>query len=487
MPISCNAVQAEFDRGLALLHSFWYDRSRAVFDDTISREPQCQIAYWGAAMTLNHPLWGPPSASDRKAALAYIARGREASIYSDRESKYFAAVTTLFGNGKAEGKAERDNAYMKKMAENYASFPDDETALFYALSLEGAPGYRKDPKRIEYTGSLLAAVHAHQPKHPGAIHYTIHAYDEPGYEQRALEAAREYAASAPSIPHALHMPSHTFLALGLWDEANKTNRRAFAASEGSVRAANEPDYDRDFHTLWFLIYGDLQSGDVREARHFTQVALTEYEKVIKLYQTMPEEQADDTFDVDELASCLTTYAFETSDFSFARHVTTTGLDGPYLAAQAEASAFAALANHDVSAVKSARARLIGYRRDIGSSWPKAALLMEIAEAEIDGRLAIASGDRASGLAYLRSASYIESQLLPAGIGVPQPIFIPPAHEMLGLQLLRERQDADANQVLSAALLLTPNRPKAVRGRALAVTGCRQTRAACGETTRLTSR
>jgi len=462
MPISCTPVQSEFDRGLALLHSFWYDRSRAVFDDIIASHPDCQIAYWGAAMTLNHPLWAPPSTKDRAGALAYIARGHKAATYSEREAKYFHAVTTLFGDGSADGKAVRDTAYMQEMQQLYVAYPDDETALFYALSIEGAPGYRRSPDRIELAGSLLAAVHAHQPQHPGALHYTIHAYDEPGNEQRALESARLYAASAPAIPHALHMPSHTFLALGLWEESNRTNRRAFAASEASVRAAKEPDYDRDFHTLWFLIYGDLQAGHAQEAKHYALIALREYQKVRPLYAKMPKEQANDTFDIGELATSVTTYAYETGDYSMVSKLSTTGLDGAWLAAEDEAAAFGAEASHNMLKAKNARDQLSAYESTFVGR-PAAKLYLEIADAEMSGQYAIAQGDQAAGLVSLRSAAALEDQLPATGIGVQQPAYIPPANEMLGLELLREKRYGDAAQAFAEALRLTPNRPKAVAG------------------------
>ena len=464
MPISCTAQQPEFDRGLALLHSFWYDRSRAVFDAIISADPQCRIAYWGAAMTLNHPLWSPPSTADRTSALAYIARGANATEFNAREGKYFEAVTTLFGDGQAAAKADRDVAYMNQMAQLYAAYPDDETALFYALSIEGSPGYRRAAEKIEHAGAILGAVREHQPEHPGALHYSIHAYDEPRYEPRGLDAARRYAASAPSIPHALHMPSHTFLALGLWEESNRTNRRAFAASDASVRAAKEPDYHRDFHTLWFLIYGDLQAGHVKEAKHYAVVALNEYRKVIKLYPTMSKEQASDTFDLNELVTSLTTYAFETGDFSLTRSLSAVGLDGAWLASQIEASALDAIASHKMGEAKRALDELSNAQ---GVFVGSGKLYMQIAEEEIIGQYAFAEGHRAQGLAALEIGSEAENYLLEKGIGVQQPAFIPPAQEMYGLELLRDKRYGDAAKVLRTALQLTPNRPKAVAGLAAA--------------------
>jgi hypothetical protein len=466
MPISCASVQTDFDHGLALLHSFWYDRALAQFDAVIAADPQCQIAYWGAAMTWNHPLWGPPSRTDLQSAHSYLTRGAAATEHSDREAQYFQAVTTLLGDTQ-QPKGARDAAYRDAMAKVYAAFPDDETALFYALSIEGAPGYRQDPKQIELAGSLAEGVHARQPHHPGALHYTIHAYDEPGYEERALTAARAYAASAPAIPHALHMPSHTFLALGLWQEANRTNRNAFAASEASVRLAGQHPYDRDFHTLWFLVYGDLQAGEAREARKYATIARDEYLSELKLYPTMPAEQADDTFDTVELAGALLSYSFETGDYSFARVVTETGLPSTWLAFRAEAQAFDAIAARDTARAKAARDAVVAAARAVPVERKAYKLLTEIAAAEVDAKLALARGDKPGGLNALRTAAEAENELRGAGAAVPQPIEIPPANEMYGLELLRQGHYGEAATALTQALVLTPGRPRAVAGLAQA--------------------
>jgi hypothetical protein len=418
-------------------------------------------------MTLNHPLWSAPSSADRARALAFIAKGAGATTHTERETAYLHAVATLFGDGSAAGQSARDLAYESEMAGLYATYPDDETALFYALAIEGAPGYHRDPARIERAGALLATVHAHQPDHPGALHYTIHAYDEPGYEERGLAAARAYAASAPAIPHALHMPSHTFLALGLWDESNQTNRRAFAASDASVRAAKEPLSERDFHTLSFLIYGDLQAGDWREARRYASLAQAEYKADVVAYKKMPAEQADDAYDLAELASCLTTYAFETGDYAFSAAVEPTGLAGVWLVSQIEASAFGALARRDLDAAKADRERLERYGRTLPAERVTAKLYVAIAAAEIDAQLAAAHGDAGGTLNWLKSAAELEDQLAKAAPGISQPTHIPPAHEMYGLELLRQRRYADAAGALEAALQLTPKRPFAVAGLARA--------------------
>src|SRR6202011_2543743 len=157
-----------FDRGLALLHNFWYERALTEFDATIAAHPDCAIAYWGAAMTYNHPLWAPPNATDVNAALAVLARAKGATTHNDREARYVAAVTTLFGDGDPAKKADRDIAYRDAMRAILAAYPDDETKLFTSLAVQSVRGMG-DPDRIE-AASLAEAVHQRQPQHPGALH-----------------------------------------------------------------------------------------------------------------------------------------------------------------------------------------------------------------------------------------------------------------------------------------------------------------------------
>lgn len=465
MPISCARVQDEFDRGLALLHSFWYDRALDVFDDVIANDPRCRIAYWGAAMTYNHPLWAPPTNDDVAAALKYLHRGSAAPEYNAREAGYFHAVTTVFGDGKPKAKPQRDVRYMNEMAHLYAKFPDDETALFYALSIEGSPGYESDPARIEKAGALAKMVHAHQPNHPGALHYTIHAYDEPGFEQRALSAARAYAASAPEIPHALHMPSHTFVALGLWDESNRTNARAWAASESSVKAAGEPEYDRDFHILWFYLYGEIQAGHYAKARQLRDIALTEYRGILAGYRAMPAEKADEIYDASEVASTIEDYAYETRDYTAVGVLEPAGLYGVDEASRLEVQALAMLSAHNLANAQDKAGQL--QRLVASMNAPDYSLnsrrYASVAREEVVGLNAIAAGRVDSGLASLKDAARDEDGL-PGGL---QPIAMLPAHELYAGELSKAGRYAEAAANYRVALKKMPNRPMALLGLATA--------------------
>jgi len=201
MEISCTpGVAAEFDRALALLHNFWYSRALERFNQVAQSDPECAMAYWGAAMTYNHPFWDPPSPPDEAAAWALVEKGLAAKEASEREKLYLAAVAALYKDGGAGSKSARDENYREAMAAVYAKFPDDETKLFYGLSIlgaipEGSQGFEPQGQAAK----LFEEVYARQPDHPGVLHYLIHAYDDPEHAQQGLAAARAYAKAAAAV------------------------------------------------------------------------------------------------------------------------------------------------------------------------------------------------------------------------------------------------------------------------------------------------
>jgi hypothetical protein len=185
MQTSCSAaISDEFDRALALLHNFWYVRALERFNQVAKSDPECGMAYWGAAMTYNHPFWDPPSQADEAAAWGLVLQGMAAKETSPREKLYLTAVAALYKDAGAGVKSRRDQNYRAAMAALYASYPDDETKLFYGLSIlgaipEGTPGFEQQGEAAK----LFEEVYAENPTHPGVLHYLIHAYDDPEHAQ----------------------------------------------------------------------------------------------------------------------------------------------------------------------------------------------------------------------------------------------------------------------------------------------------------------
>jgi hypothetical protein len=235
------------------------------------------MAYWGAAMSYNHPFWDPPSQADESAAWTLSQRGLSAQEASAREKLYLAAVAALYKDAGAGRKSARDQNYRDAMEAAYAQYPDYETTLFYGLSIlgaipEGSHGFEQQEKAAR----LFEAVYARHPDHPGALHYLMHAYDDPLHAQQGLKAARAYAQAAAAVPHALHMPSHIFTRLGYWDESAATNLKGWEVSEVDVKRAGESGAYRDYHNLNYLEYAYIQLWRFRDAQHTVDIAAAQY-------------------------------------------------------------------------------------------------------------------------------------------------------------------------------------------------------------------
>jgi tetratricopeptide (TPR) repeat protein len=266
-------AQSDFLRGVAWLHSFGYEDAIDAFRAAQQKDPSFALAYWGEAMCFNQPLWFFEEPEKGRAALAKLGATRDAraaKARTPREQMYLAAVEALFGSG---DKAGRDTAYSAAMAAVAAKFPDDEEAkVFHALSMLATlpRGDRAVPLR-QKAGAILEAVFARHPQHPGAAHYLLHAYDHGALAARALPAARVYAKIAPAASHALHMPAHTFLQLGMWDEAAASDQASWDASVQWVTRRNLPISARDYHSLSWLQYEWTQQGRFSKAREAMQI------------------------------------------------------------------------------------------------------------------------------------------------------------------------------------------------------------------------
>ena len=269
-PTSCSEnVKKDFDLGIALLHSFEYDEAEKVFAKIIDREPRCAMAYWGVAMSTYHLLWTPPSAAELRKGATAISIATDLVPESGKERKYVAAAAELYRNWETTDHKTRCMNYEKAMEKIHTELPDDkEAATLYALALNASA----DPndttfKNQRKAGAILDAMYPNQPNHPGVVHYIIHTYDNPELAKIALPAARRYASVAPSSAHALHMPSHIFTRLGLWDEAINSN----LASASSAKCYAEETgikghWDEEFHSLDYLAYAYLQKGDNDNAK-----------------------------------------------------------------------------------------------------------------------------------------------------------------------------------------------------------------------------
>jgi tetratricopeptide (TPR) repeat protein len=282
-PISCvPSVQQPFERGVALLHSFWYEEAEKEFQQIAKDDPHCAMAHWGVAMSLWHQLWNHPDAKTVKRGLAETQKAIgltvvESSLQApipghskqvrDHEFAYVSAMLRFYGNSKKLNHEARAKAYSDAMKKVYETYPDDhEGAAFYALSLLACEPHQDATfANRKQAAAILEKLFAIESDHPGVAHYLIHSYDKPQLAQRGLPAARRYAQIAPAAPHALHMPSHIFARSGLWQDDIHSNLASIAATR-KMAAMHMSGEGHQFHAMAFLFYAYLQSGRDAEAK-----------------------------------------------------------------------------------------------------------------------------------------------------------------------------------------------------------------------------
>jgi len=283
-PTSCNtSAQKLISRGAALLHSFGYEEARLAFNDAAGADPSCAMAHWGVARTWYHPIWAPPSPEELKQGAAAIERALASSAKTERERDYVSALAVFYKDWQTIDHATRAKAYEQALAKVRERYPgDDEAAIFHALQLV-AIGYL-DPTdrtyRWQKQGSeILNQVLPRHQDHPGVAHYIIHSVDYPSLAELGLKAARAYAKIAPDSPHALHMPSHIFTRLGLWDDSiasNAVSAKSAIAQAQRLRGGGGA-FDQ-LHAIDYLVYAYLQQAKDKSA----QEVLAEMAAISKL-------------------------------------------------------------------------------------------------------------------------------------------------------------------------------------------------------------
>lgn len=278
--MSCRtSVQQDFERGVALLHSFAYSAAREEFESVVHQDPRCAMAHWGIAMTYFHQLWEPPLQSDSSlTAQREIERAVRIGAGTERERKFIHAASLIFEGPVAMPYRQRALSYERAMADLAAENKQDvESQVFYALALLAnvSPTDRTHAKQKK-AADLLEPLYRSFPQHPGIAHYLIHACDNAEMAARGLPAARAYSKIAPSAPHALHMPSHIFTRLGLWEESIASN---IAARDTAHRLG---DIGEEFHAMDYLVYAYLQIGRDAEA-----------DQVIERLKTVPAPKTGD--------------------------------------------------------------------------------------------------------------------------------------------------------------------------------------------------
>lgn len=261
-------AQKEFLTGVLALHSFWYPEARDHFEKAQQLNPKFAMAYWGEAMTYDHPLW---EQHDQEAG-AEVFDQLDQQIqqgdvkWSDREKKYVDAVRILYNSDMEMD--ERRNQYVEAMHELYKEYPSDETLAFWALAAMTKPSYNYSNPEVEDIVAIvskLEQLYKRNPQHPGGMHYLIHAYDNEKFAAMGLRPARDYSEVAYSSSHAIHMPSHIFKQLEMWQKVIESNIRAYQASVEWQQETNRPLKDRDYHSYRWLFEAYLEVDNYEKA------------------------------------------------------------------------------------------------------------------------------------------------------------------------------------------------------------------------------
>ena len=265
-PMSCSAAsQSGFERGVALLHSFGYEEAEEQFSDVAKADPSCAMAHWGIAMSLFHQIWERPEDSTLKRGHEEIEQAQKLGAKTERERGYISALGAFYSDPSKEHYLKQAAAYSDAMGKLYEKYPTDlEAGAFYGLSLQAAdPPDDTSHAANKKAVAVLMPLFRKQPEHPGLAHYIIHACDSPDMASTGLEAARSYAAIAPSSAHAVHMPSHIFARLGLWQEDIAANLKSVGLTEKSGEMYMR---GHELHAMHFLMYAYLQTGQDEAAK-----------------------------------------------------------------------------------------------------------------------------------------------------------------------------------------------------------------------------
>mgnify|MGYP001036698039 CR=1 FL=1 len=440
------AAQHDFIQGVLLLHSFEYADAAAAFRRAQEVDPDFALAYWGEAMTYNHPIWGE---YDGEAGRAALDRYR-GSPSTEREALYLSAMDPLYREGLVN-KTERDRSYMEAMRRLHETYPDDDEATaLYALSILGLTDGVREFRSYMRAAAVAEPVFDRNPDHPGAAHYIIHAFDDPIHAPLGLPAARAYGASTPDAGHAQHMTSHIFVAMGMWDDVVRANVNAVRVMDRGRAERGSRDLNRCGHYASWQQYGHLMREEWGAAAEIMAVCQENqarpdpddrgYYMRMRARQILDSGEWDATerwsFDVSDVPSVVLGYEF--------------------------VDAFAALMKGDAV---HAREAVVRWREALdgpghAEAWWYDADRLRIQILELEGLLALEDGDPDTAVRLLMEAAELEESL-PMEFGPPASL--KPPHELLGEVLLDLDRPEEAVAAFEGSLSLAPRRTPSLRG------------------------
>ncbi len=469
-PVSCTPeAQKAFEYGVALVHSFWYDKAEKTFSSVIRVDPACAMAYWGIAMSLYHPVWVPPTPSDLKKGIAAIEKANSIGAKTQRERDYIAAIEAFYKDSDKIPYRQRSLAWRNAMQRLSARYPEDhEAAIFYALALIAtAPPADRTYTNQKQAAAILNRLLPEQPDHPGIAHYLIHSYDSPQLAILALPAARTYAKIAPVSPHALHMPSHIFTRLGLWYDSIQSNLASAAAAKSQTARTLPAATSQDqLHAMDYLAYAYLQTCQDEKAKRIVDEAASVSAVDQEVFQAAYA-----------FAAIPARYALERRRWSAAAALQVQPAWFPWVHFR-----------YAEAIIHFARALGLAHAGNIAQARAEIAELTEIeqtvrqhqedydwaGQVEVQRLAAVAwlnhaEGNQESALRSMRAAADLEDTMAKHPV-TPGPVL--PARELLGELLMELDQPARALPEFEEVLRSSPNRFNSIYGAARAAEICR---------------
>src|SRR6266536_152403 len=478
-PVSCAPdARPEFVRGVALLHSFFYEEARRIFTAVAAKDPTCAMAQWGIAMTWWHPIWTPPTPDEMSAGKAAIEKAMGMTAGTERERGFIQALNVYYNSSDSPnagavgqschgpvGARDRVVAYEKAMRQLSEKYPDDfEAQTFYAFAIL-AVGYATPTdttlaKQLQ-AAALLEKLWKKNPNHPGVTHYLIHSYDYPALAERGLAAARSYGSIAPWVPHALHMPSHIFTRLGMWEESIAANRSSADASRAyaAIRHRDATEAE-ELHALDYMAYSYLQEAQDTKAKEIVDFVAT-------VRKTNPELEFSAAY---ALAAIPARYALERNAWSEAATLTVPELPhwSSYPSFEALIEYSHALGRAHTGDVEGARKAIDRMRQLRDSSTdPRLDYFKRHLDLQIQAASAwvtYSEGKKDDAVDLLRRAADAEDIL---GKHPVSPGALVPAREQLGDLLLKLDRPKEAQREFEAALKIHPGRFRGLYGAAQA--------------------
>ncbi|HTS32181.1 MAG TPA: hypothetical protein VMH81_40200 [Bryobacteraceae bacterium] len=461
-------AQVHFIQGVLLLHSFEYDDSREEFQQASKIEPGFAMAYWGEALTYTHPVWVQQDLQGGRAALMRLAPTRDARLakaLTEREKDYLRAVEILYGDG---DKIARDIAYAEAMDAVRKKYPDDlEAASLYAVALLGTCQYRRDFAVYMRAAAVAEEVFAKNPEHPGAIHYLIHAYDDPIHAPLGLRLARIYGKVAGSASHAQHMPAHIFFAMGMWDDAISANGKSSSVADDRVKLKGLDPDQRNYHSLLWLEYALLQEGRYAEAHRVLEdlansALQTRSARALSHLGLARAAYAVETGGPDKLTGQVdlakggveVRTAFETTR---GLNLVRSGRADEARKTYADAAKLVVPGHDDAGAGLHANMPMAGASAPAGKA-------PEIMVQQLQAALLFADGKQEEALRLLAKTTE-EEDAMTFEFGPPMPV--KPAHELYGEMLLQAGRAREAREQFTRALARAPRRTLSMRGLAKA--------------------